>query len=130
MANMGDEEVVGHTVLPSEPASVFVARQFVRSSACASNIVVPGGDLTLVVSELVTNAVEHGAGPVEVVVRRWGGGVQIEVTTAVTPGRPERLDPYSTRSSGRGLLIVEALASAWGHRDHDRQRTVWARFTH
>jgi anti-sigma regulatory factor (Ser/Thr protein kinase) len=72
----------------------------------------------LVISELVTNAVLHGgrdAGRVTVIVGQEHDGVRLEVRQAKHPGflpldqEPGHLDP-----TGRGLMIVDALATEWG----------------
>src|SRR4051794_21295011 len=81
-------------------------------------------DVTLVVSELVTNAVVHGRGAITLnlqhdddgIVRGevidGGGGFEQEV---------RQRGPYD--GDGRGLLIVEALASPWG--THEGPTHVW-----
>ena len=85
----------------------------------------------LVVSELVTNAIMHGAEPVEVeVVIRSEGDV---VRLAVSDGDPDTscvLAPItrSDRPGGRGLRIVSALTRCWGTTGRADGKTVWAEF--
>ena len=86
-------------------------------------------DAKIVVSELVANAVSHGADPIwlEVAV---GLGVHIAVfdgdpcTDRVVAGPSQPSEP-----GGRGLCIVESLATAWGASDHDGGKLVWAALT-
>lgn len=84
----------------------------------------------LVVSELVTNAVLHGgqdAGRVTVIVQldHVHDRVRLEVSQSKHPGfhyldqEPGHLGP-----TGRGLMIVDAVASEWGV-DRDTG-SVWA----
>ena len=80
----------------------------------------------LVATELVTNAVEHGTGPLDVHVRPSQDCLCIEVTTAMSTDRPRLLDPSPGTSTGRGLRVVEALSRSWGHTDQDERLTVWA----
>ena len=75
-------------------------------------------DARIIVSELVTNGIRHGAGDdgwVRLVVRREQDLLRIEVTDSdgsdTRPHIPER-DPE--RTSGWGLMLVERLASQWG----------------
>ncbi|QHF98273.1 hypothetical protein DEH18_05400 [Streptomyces sp. NHF165] len=71
------------------------------------------GDAELVVSELGTNAVEHGRGPVGLTLAHLPGVLRIEVTDrSSTPARPRTV--AADAESGRGLLLVDALAGAWG----------------
>jgi anti-sigma regulatory factor (Ser/Thr protein kinase) len=126
---MADEAATYSELLPPVTSSVAAARRFVVAAARSWGVTVLANDLALVVSELVTNAIEHGAGPVGLAARRWGDGVQIEVSSALTSQRPARLDPSPMMETGRGLLVVDALASDWGHRESRLQRTVWARLT-
>jgi anti-sigma regulatory factor (Ser/Thr protein kinase) len=75
-------------------------------------------DLTLLTSELVTNAVRYGAGSdelVELVVWPADGHYWLAVSD---PGgaRPVRRRADPQKESGRGLLLVEALAAVWGVR--------------
>lgn len=85
---------------------------------------------TLVISELVTNAVLHGgadAGDVIVVIRhdRSAERVRLEVSQPKHPGflysdrAPGHLEP-----TGRGLMIVDAVAADWGI--DDDTGSVWA----
>ena len=81
----------------------------------------------LIVSELVTNAVIHGAEPIEVVVGGEAGEVRIEVSDGDTRApRPEAHDPNADQLEGRGLRIVNTLAEHWGTAMHDFGKTVWA----
>jgi anti-sigma regulatory factor (Ser/Thr protein kinase) len=82
-------------------------------------------DVLLVVTELLSNAVDHGRGPVRLTVELRSGSVRIEVhDTAPDAPRPQPLDPYAVR--GRGLQMVEALSSRWGWTDGPAGKIVWA----
>ncbi|MFC9386248.1 ATP-binding protein [Streptomyces venezuelae] len=81
----------------------------------------------LVVAELAGNAASHGRVPGrDFEVRMWlgDGHVRVEVSDA----RAERL-PSPVRNpdeGGYGLMLVAALATAWGVRDRCVGKTVWA----
>ena len=65
-------------------------------------------DAMLMTSEVVTNAVTHAAPPVELTVEHLQGGVVVLVADGAH-------GPAELQSSGgRGLRIVDMLASAWG----------------
>ncbi|MEW2424690.1 ATP-binding protein [Streptomyces nigra] len=84
----------------------------------------------LVVSELVTNAVEHALPPVVLRLHRDRAGDQVWV--GVTDGGPAQVDGAWTSSCireehGRGLAVVELLTSGHGTRTHpDGASTHWA----
>jgi len=86
-------------------------------------------DLQLLVSELVTNSVEHsGAGQgdlIELVVFARNGGVRVEVRDRGS-GFVPRSGPASEwhDESGRGLLVVDSLAKRWGVSAEDGT-SVW-----
>ncbi|MEU5213151.1 ATP-binding protein [Streptomyces sp. NPDC020742] len=86
-----------------------------------------GGELTevatLLTSELVTNALVHAEGGA-VVTARVGDRLRVEVRDG-TPGRPEIPTPTTEDTSGRGLMLVRALADAWGIRTEGLGKCVW-----
>ncbi len=87
------------------------------------------GDLTdtvtLLVSELVTNAVLHAGSDVEVSVRLTPTAARIEVTDASGESVAPR-DATSEEDSGRGLALVGNLAARWGVRPAPGGgKTVW-----
>ena len=74
----------------------------------------PLDTLLLLVSEVVTNAVHHGAPPITLSVNLGAGCLHVEVIDHGS-GVPEQHEPASLWAEhGRGLLLVEALAAAWG----------------
>ena len=82
-------------------------------------------DAVLIVSELVTNAVVHGAGDVTLDVVVADDAVRVEVADR-EPELPDVLDYQADAESGRGLLIVSKLARRWGVRPVDNGKVVWA----
>lgn len=85
-------------------------------------------DARLLVSELVGNAVRYGQDEITLRFRPHPPGIGVEVTDngEAMPTLPDgRPDP--TTPSGRGLLIVAALASRWGIApiESGRGKTVW-----
>lgn len=82
-------------------------------------------EAVLVADELVSNAMQHGEGPrtCRFTVIDEGWGLRAEVTDA-GPGEPHLRTPDS--SGGRGLLLVDRLANAWGVHWFGRHKTVWA----
>lgn len=80
--------------------------------------------VVLLVSELVTNAVLHAGSRVELSVRLLADAVRVEVvdTSPVIPSPKEADD---TDTSGRGLAIMDAMASAWGVDPLPDGKRVW-----
>lgn len=84
--------------------------------------------MELLVSEVVTNALIHAATDVHVCVRGYADCVRVEVRDSdVHPARPgaSPLQDGDLAESGRGLLIVDALADRWGNSPSGRGKTVW-----
>ena len=78
----------------------------------------------LLTSELVTNAVHHGAGPVAVHVAWGGGAVRVEVEDQ-SPGWPVVQAIDREALNGRGLILVDGLSSGWGVLAGGTGKTVW-----
>jgi anti-sigma regulatory factor (Ser/Thr protein kinase) len=86
----------------------------------------------LIVSELVTNAIRHAHGQIELCVAVVDTLVRIEVTDESPDCEPVmvQLDD-ALRTNGRGLRMVEAFSRSWGCRTGHGRKVVWAevRFT-
>ncbi|MFE3936078.1 ATP-binding protein [Streptomyces goshikiensis] len=79
----------------------------------------PAGDAQLVVSELVTNAINHGSGAVRLRVRYSNHQLRIEVTDGSnTPAK--RRHAGASDPGGRGLLLVAHVSHRWGVADSGR----------
>jgi anti-sigma regulatory factor (Ser/Thr protein kinase) len=80
----------------------------------------------LAVSELVTNAIRHGTGPLTLRLSRHDDGVVVEVTDGGA-GTPRRRRATLDDEGGRGLQLVGALAAGWGVRPAGAGKIVWCR---
>jgi anti-sigma regulatory factor (Ser/Thr protein kinase) len=109
--------------LPSTARSVTEARRFVRDALTSWRLDALAETSALLTSEVVTNAVLHARTPVALVVRRMGDGVCIEVTDGSRrQPRARRATPDAT--NGRGLALLEQLASTWEVTVHRNGKTV------
>ncbi|MGN5631906.1 ATP-binding protein [Streptomyces sp. AC154] len=90
----------------------------------------PLDDARQVIAELASNAVMHGYVPgrdFRILLTVTGDTLRIEVADARGERLPRVLDQSEVYESGRGLLVVEALATRWGVRQGPFPRkTVWA----
>ncbi|WP_351228704.1 ATP-binding protein [Streptomyces sp. NPDC002133] len=78
----------------------------------------------LFVSELVTNAVRHGTGPIDLrVTRHQVLTVEVSDTGTCSP-RPRNASP--SNENGRGLAIVSQLSRRWGTRPTPSGKVIWA----
>jgi len=78
----------------------------------------------LLTSELVTNALQHGAGAITIEVSRSPKLLRVSVDDE-SDGRPRRSTAAVDEIRGRGLMLVEALASRWGVLARDGGKRVW-----
>lgn len=111
--------------LPAELASAGRARRFVAECAARMDRTDVLETAQLLVSELVTNAVAHAGTPVEVECAPTEGGLRVSVVDGSsllpTPGQPDAWD-----ERGRGLVLVDTLASRWGTDRHPGNgKAVW-----
>jgi anti-sigma regulatory factor (Ser/Thr protein kinase) len=112
-------------VFPPDLGSARQARRWAAPLLTAWGV--SGSDAELTISELVTNAVIHGAGDVTVRLTRLDDGARVEVQDF----GPEAVAYRETATSavgGRGLQIVNAVARAWGTEPATPGpgKTVWA----
>lgn len=100
--------------LTAEPISVPTARKAVRERCqdCGADGMACDAAV-LLVSELVTNAVLHARTPMALLVEQRDTQLYVAVrdwSTAFPKARRYNID----NATGRGLRLLEAMASAWG----------------
>lgn len=123
--------------VPGLPRMVPVARLFVRAFLAGHPL---ADDAELIVAEFAANAIRYSLA---------GEGAEIQVTVSAPPGlirvevtdhAPARSAPRRRRRSrvprvgrpgeqdetGRGLMLVDAIADRWGHDGVAGHRTAWA----
>ncbi|HEV2891628.1 MAG TPA: ATP-binding protein [Frankiaceae bacterium] len=116
-------ELRAHTTLPAGVDTPAAARAFVRD-AVGREDALPVEDLTLVVSELVTNAVVSGSEAIDLEISVAGAHVLVEVADDAPAAAP--LTPLAAEDSHRGLMLVSRLASRWGVRKEGVRKVLWA----
>ncbi len=84
-------------------------------------------DIVLVVVELVANAEQHTHSPERLAISPQPSAIQIEVTDG-DPALPVLLPASPVRLGGRGVYLVDALATQWGVRQCPPGKCVWALF--
>ena len=114
------------TMLTPHPTSVGAARRFVRDVLMSRQVPeVVVDTVELLTSEVVTNAIIHGrSGPV-LAVAVGERAVRVAVGD-VSPELPVRRLGSLDDVSGRGVVIIDELASAWGvERERNGSKRVW-----
>ena len=107
------------------PSSARSARRFVDGALADSGFLGDVDTILLLVSEVVTNAVRHAGTPFDLTLEIHGPEVTVTVIDA-SPSPATRGSPTPGSTSGRGLLIVERLATRWGTRPTaDGGKAVW-----
>jgi PAS domain S-box-containing protein len=114
----------GRVILAAEPLSAAVARRHVRAvldEAGAAGLV---DQAQLLVSEVVTNAVLHSRGPIglSVVAAEYWVSIEVSDGSSSVPS-PRHYDDQAT--TGRGLEIVEFVATRWGVAQETGGKVVW-----
>jgi anti-sigma regulatory factor (Ser/Thr protein kinase) len=113
------------TRLPGGRGSATVARHFVRAQLGAWGLQDPAGDVLILTSELVGNAVLHGGGAVAIRLARIDAALRIEVTDhSPRPPAPRTADI----TGGLGLTLVDHLATRWGVVPGRTGKVVWLEY--
>ena len=114
------------TKLPPDPSSVPAARRFTTDAIIDLGAEESAGEAQLLVSELATNAVIHARSPIRLTVLREGDCLRVEVRDddPQVPRIPERMPPVSA-TGGRGILLVDAMATDWGVNSNEKGKTIW-----
>jgi anti-sigma regulatory factor (Ser/Thr protein kinase) len=117
-------------VLPAEPASVKQARAWLSSVAAGCVDEARRPDLALVMTEIVTNAVRHGAqgGALSLAATPKPEFLCVQVTDDGAGFVPHPGAMTSDENGGFGLFLVERLTRRWGMTRENRRTRVWFEF--
>lgn len=109
--------------LPNELTSCTIARRFVqRVLAHATEDL--RSNASLLVSEVVANAVLHAKGPVTIEVEQRGSAYRIAVSDE-SKLAPTTKGYGADETTGRGLHLLDCLAAAWGWNRTQSGKVVW-----
>ncbi|MFM9694923.1 SpoIIE family protein phosphatase [Streptomyces europaeiscabiei] len=116
------------TVAQAEPERIAGARQQVRELlhdwSCGDQV----DSAVLLVSEMLTNVLVHTDADALLIAEMTGDGgkrrMRIEVTDA-SDDLPHKRHPGELASSGRGLVLMDVLADAWGVDPRGDGKSIW-----
>lgn len=116
--------------LGPHPGCARAARDLVKEACHAWQLPHLRDGATLVASELASNAIEHARTDFVVTLTRDAGRLHVAVQDGVTeflrPPRSRPPAPASLHDRGRGLMLVNAVAAAWGAMPARAGKVVWA----
>lgn len=111
--------------LPGSPSSVPQARHFVESAVASWGLSDLGWTAVLVVGELAANAALHAHTPFTVGATLLDDGrLRLEVSDG-SARAPQQRTYGADATTGRGLRLVQELATAWGIEHREKGKTVW-----
>lgn len=110
--------------LPPSRQSPRAARRFVERVLDAWGCTDVVDTVTLLVSELVGNAVMHAGSEVKLTVRLVGDRLRVDVADRSTK-IPRRREAGKDDQTGRGSDLVEIMASSWGISGRPDGKSVW-----
>ena len=110
--------------LEAQPQSSAAARRFVDETLRRWNCGELFDVVALLTSELVTNAILHAHSEIELSVSLKPDVVRIDVVDN-SNAMPTPRHAADEDTSGRGLGLVEALATAWGVDERPGGKSVW-----
>ncbi|ULR51994.1 SpoIIE family protein phosphatase [Streptomyces deccanensis] len=116
------------TIAQAEPERIAGARQQIRELlhdwTCADQV----DSAVLLVSEMLTNVLVHTDADALLVAEMTGDGgkrrIRVEVTDA-SDDLPHKRHPGELASSGRGLVLMDMLADAWGVDPRGDGKSIW-----
>jgi PAS domain S-box-containing protein len=110
--------------LPADPAVVADTRAYAACQLARWGLEEIADTTELLVSELVTNAIRHAHGPIQL--RMILDGVLTSEVFDGSSSAPQlrRADRYD--EGGRGLMLVAQLAERWGTRHTRTGKIIWA----
>lgn len=107
-----------------ELPSLSGTRQFVAATLRSWNLDRLVDDASIIISELATNAVLHASTDFVVAVSMAGDCIRLSVRDD-SPVLPMIRTPLPTTITGRGLILIAALAERWGTDPKDDGKIVW-----
>jgi anti-sigma regulatory factor (Ser/Thr protein kinase) len=112
-----------------DPAAIRDLRHAVRRVCSDTD---PPADacetVVLLTSETVTNAIVHGGPPVHLTIRVSAAGIRVDVTDSTT-APPVIVPAQPDATGGRGIQLIDALATRWGVERRTGGKTVWFEIT-
>ncbi|MGP8304080.1 SpoIIE family protein phosphatase [Streptomyces inhibens] len=110
--------------LPADPALVSGIRAAVTHQLAAWGLDEVAFSTELLLSELVTNAIRYGTGPIQVRLL-YDRTLTCEVSDTSSTA-PHLRHAATTDEGGRGLFLVAQLTQAWGTRYTSNGKVIWA----
>ena len=110
--------------LRPQPQQVAAGRRFTRDTLTAWQHTELADTACLLVSEILTNAIRHAHHTIGLRLHHTAREVIAEITDDNTH-LPQHTLPDPGDESGRGLTLVEALATTWGAMPSSSGKTVW-----
>ncbi|MET7992388.1 ATP-binding protein [Amycolatopsis sp. NPDC005232] len=108
--------------LPESVAGLALARDFTRVTLTGWGFGAVAEDALLIVTELATNAVQHGEGKPVLRLKYGDAVVRLEVADE-SPALPATRPPGP--DGGWGLRLVQELSLEWGVAPCARGKVVW-----
>ncbi|WP_055555620.1 SpoIIE family protein phosphatase/ATP-binding protein [Streptomyces sp. NBRC 110028] len=119
-----DPDSVAEWDVPSDPAAVAGIRGEAARRLAGWGLEESGFTTELILSELITNAIRYGSGPITVRLVR-DRSLICEVSDGSSTS-PHLRRAASTDEGGRGLFLVAQFAQRWGTRYTPTGKIIWA----
>lgn len=117
-------------VAQNDPEALSSARHMIRAAVRAWGAKDRADEVELAADELTTNALMHTDGGAIVTIRVLTGParrLRVDVEDR-SSALPRRRDAGESGVSGRGLMLVDRLADAWGVESRGTGKCVWCEF--